>query len=90
MENKDHEKRKAKILLDLVEQYTKASDKRDVNKKLNQLTEELYYKNRSSLSQKMIDVALSIHSFTQAASSGGHYQDLTEFIPDLREIIIEG
>ena len=87
MENKYYEKRKAKILLDLIEQYTKANDKKDVNKKLNQLADELYYKNRSSLSQKMIDVALAIHSFTQAASSGGHYQDLTEFILDLREII---
>ena len=87
MENKYYEKRKAKILLDLIEQYTKANDKIDVNKKLNQLADELYYKNRSSLSQKMIDVTLAIHSFTQAAMSGGHFQDLTEFIPGLKEII---
>ena len=34
----------------------------------------------------MIDVALAVHSFTQAAMSGGHFQDLDEFVLDLEEI----
>ena len=81
-----YEKEKAKEMLALINEYAASSDKKNVNEKLNKLAEELYYKKREIISQKMIDLALAVHSFTQAAVSGGHFQDLEEFIPDLEEI----
>jgi len=85
--DKKYEKEKAKEMLALINEYITSNNKKPVNEKLNKLADELYYKNRSLLSQKMIDVALAVHSFTQAAMSGGHFQDLDEFIPDLEEVI---
>ena len=85
--DKKFEKDMAKEILNLINQYNKLSDKKEVNKKLNELTHELYYKKQNIISQKMIDLALAILSFTTASLNGGHYQDLTEFIPDLEEII---
>lgn len=89
MVDEKYEKEKAKEMLALINEYTNGNDKREVNKKLNQISDELYYKKRNLISQKMIDVALALHSFTQAAMSGGHFQDLEEFVPDLKEIIDE-
>lgn len=85
--DKKYEKEKAKEMLDLINYYINNKDKKEVNKKLNILADELYYKKRNLISQKMIDVALAVHSFTQAAMSGGHFQDLDEFVPDLNEIV---
>ena len=85
--DKKFEKDMEKEKLNLINQYNKLSDKKEVNKKLNELTHELYYKKQNIISQKMIDLALAILSFTSASLKGGHYQDLTEFIPDLEEII---
>lgn len=82
-----YEKEKAKEMLNLINKYINSNDKKEINKKLNQISEELYYKKREVLSQKMIDLALAIHSFTTAAMSGGHFQELDEFIVDLEEII---
>lgn len=87
MHDKKYEKDKAQELLKLIQEYTTASDKKEINKKMNVIADELYYKNRVVLSQSMIDVALAVHSFTQAAMSGGHFQPLDEFIPDLQDII---
>ncbi len=84
--DKKYEKEKAREMLALINRYIEAGDKKEINKKINLLADELYYKNRSLLSQKMIDVALAVHSFTQAAMSGGHFQDLDEFVLDLEEI----
>ena len=85
--DKKYEKEKAKEMLVLINEYLNNKDKKEVNKKLNILADELYYKKRNLISQKMIDVALAVHSFTQAAMSGGHFQDLDEFVPDLEEMI---
>ena len=87
MEDKVYENKVAKEILDLINQYINNSDKREPNRKLHLLTHELYYKKQHILSQKMIDIALAIFSFTTASLNGGHYQDLTEFIPDLQQII---
>ncbi len=87
--DKKYENEKAKEILLLVNEYTNSKDKKEVNKKLNKLSEELYYKKRDVLSQSMIDVALAIYSFTTAAMSGGHFQDLSEFVPDLKGVIGE-
>lgn len=87
MHDKKYEKVKAKEILELIKEYENAKDKSQINKKLNELSDELYYKKREILSQAMIDVALAIYSFTKAAMSGGHYQPLDEFIPDLEEIM---
>jgi hypothetical protein len=87
MQDKKYEKEKAKEMLALIEEYTNYSNKQEINKKLNAIADELYYRKRELLSQKMIDVALAIHSFTQAAMSGGHFQPLDEFIPDLKDIM---
>jgi len=87
MHDKKYEKEKAKALLVLIEEYTEYSNKQEINKKLNEIAGELYYNKRLVISQAMIDVALAIHSFTQAAMSGGHFQPLDEFIPDLQDII---
>lgn len=85
--DKKYEKEKAKEMLVLINEYINNKDKKEVNKKLNILSDELYYKKRNLISQKMIDVSLAVYSFTQAAMSGGHFQDLDEFVPDLEEII---
>mgnify|MGYP001568952658 FL=1 len=85
--DKKYEKEKAKEMLILINEYINNKDKKEINKKLNILSDELYYKKRNLISQKMIDVSLAVHSFTQAAMSGGHFQDLDEFVPDLEEII---
>lgn len=84
--DKNYEKEKAKEMLALIDEYTNSSNKKLVNEKLNKLADELYYKNKHLISQKMIDVSLAVHSFTQAAMTGGHFQDLDEFVPDLEEI----
>ncbi len=87
MKDIKYEKEKAKELLALIKEYTEYSNKQEINKKLNTISEELYYKKREVLSQAMIDVALAVHSFTQAAMSGGHFQPLDEFVPDLEKIM---
>lgn len=87
MKDIEYEKTKAKEMLTLINEYTDSSNKKPVNEKLNKLSDELYYKKREILSQKMVDVALAVHSFTTAAMSGGHFQDLSEFIIDLEEVI---
>ena len=87
MHDKKYEKDKAQEMLALIKEYTEYSNKQEINKKLNKISDELYYKNRAVLSQPMIDVALAVHSFTQAAMSGGHFQPLDEFIPDLQDIM---
>ncbi|MEN9625933.1 MAG: hypothetical protein RL557_261 [archaeon] len=87
MVDKKYEKEKAKEMLVLIKEYTEYSNKQEINKKLNTIAEELYYRKREVLSQAMIDVALAVHSFTQAAMSGGHFQPLDEFVPDLQDII---
>ncbi len=83
----EYEKEKAKELLDLVNEHTGADDNKEISIKIHQLADELYYKKREVLSQPMIDVSLALHSFTQAAMSGGPSQPLDEFIPDLKDII---
>ena len=83
----NYEKEKAKEMLDLINQYINAKDKKDINKKLNKLSDELYYKNQSKLSQKMIDIALAVHSFTQAGMQANYFQPLDEFVADLKEVI---
>ena len=35
----------------------------------------------------MIDIALALHSFTQAGLSGGRFQDFEEFVEDLKGVI---
>ena len=87
MKDIKYEKEKAKEMLALIREYEKAKDKSSINKRLNEISDELYYKKREILSQAMIDAALAVHSFTTAAMSGGHFQDLDEFIPDLDGII---
>ncbi len=87
MKDINYEKEKAKEILALIGEYESSTNKAGINKKLNEISDELYYKKRDILSQQMIDVALAIHSFTTAAMSGGHFQPLDEFIPDLDEII---
>ncbi len=87
MIDKKYEKEKAKQLLKLIEEYTNDNDKTKKNKDINQLANELYNKNRTIISQQMIDVALAVYSFTEAGMSGGPLQPLDEFIPDLKEII---
>ena len=87
MHDKKYEKAKAQELLALIKEYTEYSNKQEINKKLNVIADELYYKKRAVLSQAMIDVALAVHSFTQAAMSGGHFQPLDEFIPDLEGVM---
>lgn len=83
----DYEKKTAKEMLSLVEQYIKSQDKKSLAEKLNKISGDVYYKNSSRVSQKMIDVSLAINSFTQAALSGGRFQDFEEFVGDLREIV---
>ena len=87
MHDKKYEKAKAQELLFLIKHYEQSADKKEINKKINLIADELYYKKREILSQAMIDVALAVHSFTQAAMSGGHFQPLDEFIPDLEGIM---
>lgn len=87
MIDKKYEKEKAKQLLKLIEEYTKDKDKTGKNKEINELSDELYNKNRTIISQNMIDVALAVYSFTEAGMSGGPLQPLDEFIPDLKEVI---
>ena len=87
MVKNDYEKKTAKQMLSLVEQYIKSSDKKPLAEKLNKIADDVYYKRKDSVSQRMIDVALALHSFTKAALSGGRFQDLEEFVPDLKEII---
>lgn len=87
MKDIEYEKEKAREMLNLIEQYEAVENKKEINEDLNILSDELYYKKQSVLSQDMIDIALAIHSFTQAASSGGPIQPLDEFIPDLKKVI---
>ena len=82
-----YEKKKAKEMLTLIEQYEEAEDKKEINEDLYKLSDELYNQNREKLSQDMIDVALSVFSFTQAAMNGGPLQPLDEFMGDLRGVI---
>ena len=84
----NYEKTKAKEMLALVEQYISAHDKKPIAEKLNKIADEIYYKKRSEVSQKMIDVALALHSFTKAGLAGSRFQDFEEFVPDLREILV--
>ena len=83
-----YEKKKAKEMLELVEKYNEGSDKKTYAEKLNKISDEVYYKKRTMVSQKMVDIALAIHSFTKAALAGGPYQDFEEFVPDLGEVIL--
>jgi hypothetical protein len=87
MIDKKYEKEKAKVLLKLIEEYSKDQNKIQKNQEIHKISDELYNKNRAILSQPMIDVALAVYSFTEAAMSGGPLQPLDEFIPDLKEII---
>ena len=82
-----YEKKVAKETLSLVEKYNGASDKKSYAEKLNKISDEVYYRNRAKVSQKMVDISLAIHSFTKAALAGGPYQDFEEFVPDLKEIL---
>ena len=83
----EYEKEKAKEMLKLVEEHESTDNNKEISIKIHQLADELYYKKREILSQPMIDVSLALHSFTQAAMSGGPTQPLDEFIPDLKDII---
>ena len=83
----DYEKKTAKEMLNLVEEYIRISDKKPIAEKLNKIADEVYYKKRNEVSQRMVDVALALHSFTQACLAGGRFQDFEEFVPDLKEII---
>ncbi|MEK6897869.1 MAG: hypothetical protein AABX28_00760 [Nanoarchaeota archaeon] len=83
----DYEKKTAKQMLELVEKYISSSDKKEIAEKLNKIADEVYYKNKAKVSQNMIDVSLALHSFTTACLAGGRFQDLEEFVPDLKEII---
>jgi len=83
----DYEKKVAKEMLSLVQKYNGGSDKKPFAEKLNKISDEVYYKKREKVSQKMVDIALAIHSFTKAALAGGPYQDFEEFVPDLGEIL---
>lgn len=85
--DKNYEKKTAKEMLKLVEEYISSSDKKPLAEKLNKISGEVYYNNSEKVSQKMIDVSLALHSFTQAGLSGGRFQDFEEFVPDLREIV---
>lgn len=85
--DKNYEKQTAKEMLSLIEKYISSSDKKSLTEKLNKISGEVYYKNSEKVSQKMIDVSLAINSFTQAALSGGRFQDFEEFVGDLREVI---
>jgi len=85
--DKSYEKKVAKEMLSLVEKYNESQDKTSYAEKLNKISDEVYYKNRSKVSQKMVDISLAIHSFTKAALAGGPYQDFEEFVPDLGEIL---
>jgi len=85
--DKAYEKKVAKEILSLVEKYNEASDKKSYAEKLNKISDEVYYKKRTQVSQKMVDISLAIHSFTKAALAGGPYQDFEEFVPDLGEVI---
>jgi uncharacterized protein YcbK (DUF882 family) len=87
MEDKEYEIENAKELLKMVEEYEASEDKTEINKKLFELSDELYNKNKSRLTQPMIDVSLALYSFTEAAMSGGPSQPFGEFIPDLKNII---
>ena len=64
-----------------------SGDREIPNKKLNEMTHRLYYEEQDKLSQPMIDAVLAINSFTAAATSGGRFQDLSEFVPDLKNIV---
>jgi len=87
MPKEDYEKTKAKEMLSLVEQYISSSDKKPIAEKINKISDEVYYKKREMVSQKMIDVSLALHSFTKAGLAGSRFQDFEEFVPDLREIL---
>ena len=87
MTDQEYEIENAKELLKLVEEYEQSSDKSESNKKIFELSDELYNKNRSRLNQPMIDVSLALYSFTEAGMSGGPLQPLGEFIPDIKAII---
>jgi hypothetical protein len=87
MTDKKYEKEKAKELLKLIDEYTKAEDKTQKNKEINNISDELYNKNRTMISQNMIDVALALYSFSEAGMSGGPLQPLDEFIEDLKKVI---
>ena len=87
MVKENYEKATAKQILSLVEQYISSSDKKPIAEQLNKISDEVYYKKKDLVSQKMIDISLALHSFTKAALSGGRFQDFEEFVPDLREIL---
>jgi len=89
MVDEQYEQENAEQLLSLVEEYTNSEDKSESNKKIFELSDELYNKNRDRLSQPMIDVSLALYSFTEAAMSGGPLQPLDEFIPDLKRILAD-
>ena len=87
MVKENYERATAKQMLSLVEQYISSSDKKPLAEKLNKIADEVYYKKKDLVSQKMIDISLALHSFTKAALSGGRFQDFEEFVPDLKEIL---
>ncbi len=87
MMNKDYEKKKATEMLTLIQQYEETDEKKEINEDLYKLSDELYNQNREKLSQEMIDISLSVFSFTQAAMNGGPLQPLGEFVGDLRGVI---
>ena len=87
VKKEDYEKSVAREMLSLVEQYISSSDKKQIAEKLNKIADEVYYKKKDLVSQKMIDISLALHSFTKAALSGGRFQDFEEFVPDLKEVI---
>jgi len=85
--DKNYEKKTAKEMLSLVEKYNESEDKKEISERLHKISGDVYYKNRGKASQKMVDVALAINSFTQAGLSGGKFQDFDEFVQDLMGII---
>ena len=87
MVDQDYEKQKAREMLTLIQQYEETDEKKEINEDLYKLSDELYNQNREKLSQEMIDISLSVFSFTQAAMNGGPLQPLDEFMGDLRGVI---
>jgi hypothetical protein len=87
MVDQDYEKQKAREMLTLIQQYEETDEKKEINEDLYKLSDELYNQNREKLSQEMIDISLSVFSFTEAARSGGPLQPLDEFMGDLRGVI---
>lgn len=87
MVKEDYEKKTAKEMLALVEEYIGSPNKKPIAEKLNKISGDVYYNNRSKVSQKMIDISLALNSFTQAGLSGGRFQDFEEFVEDLKGIL---